>query len=450
MYAATMWLSTLVGENARFAMHVRILVLFVASVVMIHWMVRRLWQPSIWLFAIFMAAGVAGGSSAWNNTSDIIEGVCAGEVTVRTDPTWVGHGVGVVVELHRVRYRVIAHGTSGARLAQRLAGERVLVRGQCKPTIGAYARYDRITHVLGRMNVEYVSEEFSEGSAMTRAANRMRRSLADGVSSMRPDLRALFTGLVIGDDREQSRSMISEFRSSGLSHLCAVSGQNVAYLLAVLAPLLRRLRPNARLIATVCVIAWFVVLTRGEPSVLRAALMAGVVAANAATRTPMNARTVLALTVIILLVIDPMLAWSVGFALSVGATAGLAWLSSRIQRIVGGRGMFASTLSAQIGTMPVSFFVFGYVPVVSLIANPLALTVAGGVMMVGLPFALLGSTISSIEPLVSTVMTVPVLWVAQVAHIASMVSPKGVANVVLWALVAWGMWRKWSHAADGT
>jgi competence protein ComEC len=112
--------------------------------------------------------------------------------------------------------------------------------------------------------------------------------------------------------------------------------------------------------------------------------------------------------------------------------------------------MFASTLSAQIGTMPVSFFVFGYVPVISLIANPLALTVAGGVMMIGLPCALLGSLISPLEPLVSAVMTVPVFWVAEVARFASMVSPKGVVNLVLWAVVGWWVWRDWSRAVRGT
>jgi competence protein ComEC len=112
--------------------------------------------------------------------------------------------------------------------------------------------------------------------------------------------------------------------------------------------------------------------------------------------------------------------------------------------------MFASTLSAQIGTMPVSFFVFGYVPVISLIANPLALTVAGGVMMIGLPCALLGSLISPLEPLVSVAMTVPVFWVAEVARIASAMSPKGIANMVLWAFVALWVWRQSSLAVRDT
>ena len=440
-----MWAATLVGEHIPRVGNARILLVVIGFIAVVYWYRSHRWMLRPWLLLVLVALGVAGGSQAWNGPSRALEGACSGEALVRTDPIWVGRGVGVVLELHGTRYRVIAHGIAGSHLAQRLAGEKVLVRGQCGRTTGAYARYDRITHVLGRMNVDYVSEEFSEGNGMIRAANRMRRTLVGGVASMQPDLRALFTGLVIGDDREQSREMITEFRNSGLSHLCAVSGQNVAYLLAVLAPLLRRLQPGPRFIATIGIIAWFVILTRGEPSVLRAALMAGLVATNAATRHSMNARTVLACTVMILLVVDPMLAWSVGFALSVGATAGLAWLSARLQRIIGGRGIFASTLSAQIGTMPVSLLVFGYVPVVSLIANPLALTVAGAVMMVGLPCALFASMFVFVEPIVSVAMTIPVKWVATVARVASALSPKGLINIGLWVFVGWWVWRRMSR-----
>jgi competence protein ComEC len=295
------------------------------------------------------------------------------------------------------------------------------------------------------MTVQSVSEEFSEGSMAVRAANRMRVALRDGVALMPYNLQALFAGLVIGDDRDQPREMVNQFRASGLSHLCAVSGQNVAYLLAALSPLLHRLRRNSRFIAVLIILAWFVLLTRGEPSVLRAAVMAGLVAVNAASGTSMNARTILASTVIVLLVLDPMLAWSVGFALSVGATAGLAWLSARLGNIIGRHGMLASTLAAQVGTMPVSLFVFGYVPVVSLIANPLALWVAGMVMMVGLPLALLASLLTPLVPLVSWAMTIPVAWVAGVARICSEVSPHGLLNVGLWLCVAGALWRRWQQ-----
>jgi competence protein ComEC len=276
-----------------------------------------------------------------------------------------------------------------------------------------------------------------------RAANRMRVALRNGVASMPYNLQALFAGLVIGDDRDQTREMVTQFRASGLSHLCAVSGQNVAYLLAALSPFLNRLRRTGRFIAILIFLVWFVLLTRAEPSVLRAAVMAGLVALNAASGTSMNARTILASTVIVLLLLDPMLAWSVGFALSVGATAGLAWLSARLGHVLSNRGMLAATLAAQVGTMPVSLFVFGYVPVISLVANPLALWVAGMVMMVGLPLALLGSLLTPLVPIVSWGMTIPVAWVAGVARICADFSPHGALNVGLWLCVAGAIWHRW-------
>ena len=440
--AAVMWISVIVGEHIPSLASLRIAAGVMWLIMCVYWWRHHRWRVSLMTILVVVAVGVVGGASAWQEPS-VIEGSCTGEALVRTDPTWVGHGVGVVLQLHGQRYRAIAHGTTGAHLANRLAGEKVMVEGICTKTMGSYSRYDRITHVVGRINLKSVSEEFSEGSMANRAANRMRVSLHDGVAAMPYNLQALFAGLVIGDDRDQSREMVNQFRASGLSHLCAVSGQNVAYLLAALSPLLNRLRRTSRFVAILIILAWFVLLTRAEPSVLRAAVMAGLVAMNAASGTSMNARTVLAATVIMLLIVDPMLAWSVGFALSVGATAGLAWLSARVGNIIGRHGMLASTLAAQVGTMPVSFLVFGYVPVVSLIANPLALWVAGMVMMVGLPLALLASLMTPLVPLVSWAMTVPVAWVAGVARVCSAGSPHGYLNVGLWLCVAGAMWLRW-------
>ena len=440
--ATVMWVSVIAGEHIPGLGVLRSASCFALLLLSVYWWRFRRWHVSLLMMLVVGAVGLVGGASAWQEVM-VIDGACSGTATVRTDPTWVGHGVGVVVQLHGKRYRVIAHGAPGAHLANRLAGEQVAVKGTCTKTSGPYSRYDRITHVVGRMTVQSVSEEFSEGSIAVRAANRMRVALRDGVELMPYNLQSLFAGLVIGDDRDQSREMVNQFRASGLSHLCAVSGQNVAYLLAALSPLLRRLRRNSRFIAVLFILAWFVLLTRAEPSVLRAAVMAGLVAVNAASGTSMNARTILASTVIMLLLIDPMLAWSVGFALSVGATAGLAWLSARLGNIIGRHGMLASTLAAQVGTMPVSLFIFGYVPVVSLVANPLALWVAGMVMMVGLPLALLASLITPLVPLVSWAMTIPVAWVAGVAQFCSEVSPHGLLNVGLWLCVAGGICHRW-------
>ena len=390
---------------------------------------------------------VMNESWVWSRAASPARGQCAGVATLKTDPAPVLNGISVVLKFRGVRYQVNAYGPPAWRLRERLAGEMVRFTGECGELTGRFSRTQRIAHVVGRINVTTIAEEFGEGSAAVRMANRMRRAMVRGVDAMPHDMRALFTGLVIGDDRDQPREMIQQFRASGLSHLTAVSGQNVAYLLAVLSPLLLRLRRGARWFATMAILMWFVLLTRAEPSVLRAAFMAGVVATNAAIGRKQNARVVLALTVIALLIIDPLLAWSVGFALSVGATAGLAWFSSRLGKLVGGRGVVAATLAAQLGTAPVSLAVFGAVPVVSLLANPLALGVAGAVMMFGLPVALLAGVMPALVTPISWVLTVPVAYVAFVARMAAHISPHGLWNVLLWACVPLWLLRRRRQSA---
>jgi competence protein ComEC len=241
---------------------------------------------------------------------------------------------------------------------------------------------------------------------------------------MSPAERSLFLGFVIGDDRGQPPALVTAFRDSGLAHLSAVSGENVAFLLAVVQPLLRRLGIRLRWAATLGVIAWFAVLTRFEPSVLRAAVMAGLAATAAFTDRPASGVRLLALTVAGLVLVDPLLVYSVGFWLSVAATAGLVVLSARLAtRLPGPRWVvepLAVTLAAQVGVAPVAIVVFGGVPVAALPANILAAPAAGPVMVLGLPLALAAAAVP--DP-VAAVLVLPlralVRWIALVALVCA-------------------------------
>lgn len=138
-----------------------------------------------------------------------------------------------------------------------------------------------------------------------------------------------------------------------------------------------------------------------------------------------------------LLVVDPMLAHSVGFALSAGATAGLAWLSRPLGSWMGLPGVLAATVAAQAGTLPVALLVFGRVPLVSLLANPLAVPVAGAVMLVGIPAAVISALLpDAVAVPLAAVMVIPVRWVAGVAAVSARIEPHGLASVAAWALVA--------------
>ena len=219
--------------------------------------------------------------------------------------------------------------------------------------------------------------------------------IAEGAAVLAPEPASLVRGLVIGDDSAQPPEMIARFRASGLSHLTAVSGQNVALTVACAGPLLRRWRPLGRWVATVGLIGWFVVVTRAEPSVLRAGAMAALGATAFALGRPRAPARLLPAAVIGLVLLDPLLVWSVGFWLSSGATAGVVvigpWLAARLWRLGPLALPIGITLGAQLGVALPSLLVFGRLSLVGTVANLLAVPVAGFVMFVGLPACLVAA-----------------------------------------------------------
>jgi competence protein ComEC len=399
-----------------------------------------MWQRHVWrvLVAICVVGGI-NGASAWWVIDTPMTGTCAGVATFVDDPDVAPHYMSAVVKIDGVRYRANAYGMASRKLKSRLMGEQVFVEGTCREISGRFRDWDRQRHILGRITIENVREEFSSGSALYRSANRLRRHIASGIQSMHPGDRALFTGLVMGDDRDQPQSMIDSFRASGLSHLVAVSGQNVAYVLAAIGPLLRSRRLAMRLVLTCAVLAWFVVLTRAEPSVVRAAVMAGIVAVSFAFGRSTSTKVVLCVTAISLLCVDPMMARSVGFLLSTGATAGLAWLLPVTSRIVGRGGVrdvVAATLAATMGTAPLSLFFFQNLPIVSMFANPFAVPIAGAVMLIGLPTSLIVPVLPDpLQSLLVFTLEIPVRLLWWIAVTCGAISPKGILNALCWCLL---------------
>jgi ComEC/Rec2-related protein len=267
-------------------------------------------------------------------------------------------------------------------------------------------------------------EGWFPGDPASRLANGLRRTLGAGVATMPRTARSLYSGFVLGDDREEPPEVADDFKASGLSHLLVVSGENVAFVLALFAPVLSRLGLRSRLLFGLAVLCVFGVLTRWEPSVMRAEAMAAIALIAATAGRPASTLRVLALAVTTVLVIDPLLVGSVGFLLSVGACAGIALLAGPIVRILPGPRPLAAaaavTIAAQVGVAPILVPVFGGLPVASLPANLLALPAAGPVtiygIFAGLPAGILGPPVATALHLPTHAM---VWWVATVARLSA-------------------------------
>lgn len=343
----------------------------------------------------------------------------AGEVTLAGDPTRSLSGVRVDARLGDARVELQARGPAADALARRLTGERVDVVGTLGPVPHAVA--DRLArrHVVGIVDVESVGAS-SAGSPPHRLANGLRRTLASGAAPL-GEGRPLFLGMVIGDDREQATVVADDFKAAGLTHLLAVSGQNVAFVLVLAAPLLGRLGLRSRWLTTLAVIGFFALVTRFEPSVLRASAMAAVACTAGGLGRRASRVRVLALAAGAVVLIDPFLVRSVSLLLSVGASAGIILLSGPLAARLPGPRWFADllgvTLAAQVGVAPVLLPVFGSVPLATIPANLLAVPAAGPLMIWGLTGGLVAGVVG---PPFDAWLHLPsgwlVAWVAAVAR----------------------------------
>lgn len=312
----------------------------------------------------------------------------AGRVLLVTDPEPSSGGT-LRFEASTAHGRLLAEVRSpnaATVIAPLLAGDRVDVRGvtgQLRRTTD----WTRSRHLAGTLRVESVGPAAPTAPHHS-AANGYRQVLERGASSLSAMQRSLLAGLVLGDDRAQPPQLTADFRAAGLTHLLAVSGQNVAFVLVVVGPVLRAMRLWPRFLLATTVVASFALVTRFEPSVLRAAFVAVVALYAHTTGRPSGSVRHLALAVCGLFVIDPLLVYSLGFRLSVAASLGVIVLAPRIATRLPGPRWFreglAVTAGAQCAVAPVLIPTLGPMPLAALPANLLAGPLAGALMVWGL------------------------------------------------------------------
>jgi competence protein ComEC len=276
---------------------------------------------------------------------------------------------------------------------------------------------------------------------------RVRVGLRAAVAGRSADVRGLVPALVLGDTSAVPPDLVDAFKVAGLTHLTAVSGANLTLLLAFLLFGARWLGVRGwwlRGVGLAGVIV-FVGLCRTEPSVLRAAAMGLVALAALGLAAGRAGIRNLAVATLLLLLLDPFLSRSYGFALSVLASAGIIWWAARwvaaLRRWLPAAvaEAVAVPLAAQLATTPVVAQLSGAVSVAGLLANALAGPFVGPATVLG--FAAAGSSLVS-ERLAALVgfgaawSAQPIVWVGRAtARLpgASMSWPISVTSIALLA-----------------
>lgn len=219
-----------------------------------------------------------------------------------------------------------------------------------------------------------------------RAGNRVRDRALERLRTGDP-ARALLAGFLVGDVTGVPQADMEAMRRSGLTHLVAVSGSNVALFLGLTMLAVGPLGagPRRRAVVGLVALVVLVIATRWEPSVVRASVMAALVLLGRVGGWAFDTVTSLSVTVMLVLAVSGELATDVGFILSVLATLGVM-VGTTLPRGTLPRPVATTLLAtggAQVAVAPVLLAVFGSMPLLAPVTNLVAIPVVAVTTMVG-------------------------------------------------------------------
>lgn len=256
------------------------------------------------------------------------------------------------------------------------------------------------------------------------AAAAVRRSVRAAVADRETDARELVPALVVGDDGGLDPEVADDFRTTGLTHLLAVSGTNLTLVVGFLVILGRWAGLRGRwihLVAAVGIVG-FVLVARTEPSVVRAAAMGTVALLGMGRNGRSRGTRGLGVAVLALLLVDPAYGVSAGFALSVLATGGILllgppwrdalmrWTPRWVAEAV------SVPLAAQVACTPVVAAISGQVSLVAVAANLLAAPAVAPATVLGLAGGLLGLVWAPVGAVVAAPAAWSAMWIITVAE----------------------------------
>lgn len=258
---------------------------------------------------------------------------------------------------------------------------------------------------------------------------RIARFCRQAVQDALPECEAgLLSGLLVGGTKRMSEDDLTAFRIAGLSHLTAVSGLHIGFLVGFCTLLLGK---RWGTYVSVPLVLLFVPIAGATPSVLRAALMYLAAAGGFAARKRANSLDALLAALAILLAVNPYAIASVGLQLSFASTLGLSLFSMKMQHamarpfagapapvrklIAAVSGALSCTVCASICTAPILLTSFGAVSVLSPISNLLTVGVTSLCFVGGLLLCLASAVCPALVPLLARVvrpMLTYILWAA--------------------------------------
>lgn len=247
--------------------------------------------------------------------------------------------------------------------------------------------------------------EVGQSKSLGAWAYRLQQKLSKQIDALELEDKsaALYKSLLLGDRSELSNEDRSLFTQLGISHVLAVSGLHVGAIYLLLHFIFKWLSKPYRLLFVLMGIWLFAAISGFSPSVSRASFMFSFMAIAKAIQRRQSSFQAIYLSAFVLLLINPLILFSLGFQLSYLAVLGIVYFHPKwmkrieswpkiIQRIMA---LIFLSIAAQLATFPITQFQFHQFPLSFLLSNIWVVPLISLILYTALPLLFLSFLLSS-------------------------------------------------------
>ncbi len=262
-------------------------------------------------------------------------------------------------------------------------GDKIKIKGEyCKPSkqrnYGGYddEQYLKTLKIIGRMKVQQITIlDRKQQNAILQWANDIKSRIIQKIENNFDNEKAsILKGLLLGETDDISDETREQYRMSSISHILAISGMHIHYIIIGIQLLLKKIigKRKAKVI-TIIILIMYIFITGFSPSIMRAVIMGILTLIASIIYRKNDIWNSIAISLLIILIYNPFLIYHVGLQLSYLGTIGILLcqfdIQKKLKKIPIGKETLAVSISAQIMILPIMLYHFNIFGIYFLITN---------------------------------------------------------------------------------
>ena len=251
----------------------------------------------------------------------------------------------------------------------------------------------------------------------------VKKSITENIKKILPEKEANFLiAVTLGDKQELDEDIQNDFRNSSLSHILAVSGMHVSYIITGLTLILNKTKIGSNKTKTFLILflIFFIMLTGGTPSVQRACIMSIYMIIGSLLHRRVNTLNSIAFSSLVILIINPYNLLDIGFQLSFGGTLGIVLLYPKIKRKIKFKSKIIDiilvTISANIIIFPIVLYHYNTISTTFLLSNLLVSFIIGIVLIFGITTIITSYIIMPLSKVLVIIEKILIDFLLQIAN----------------------------------